>query len=62
MRHATRNMPRPAEDGDGSTDGFVIGAVIFAAFMVALFALDGGGNLLGDRFDAGPLTTWNAPR
>jgi hypothetical protein len=56
MRHATRNIPDHGEDTHGARDVFAIGAVVCAAFVVAMFALHGGPNLLGDRFDTGVIT------
>jgi hypothetical protein len=56
MRHATRNIPDHSEDTHGVRDVFAIGAVVCAAFVVAMFALHGGPNLLGDRFDTGVIT------
>ena len=56
MRDATRNIPDHGEDTHGARDVFAIGAVVCAAFVVAMFALHGGPNLLGDRFDAGVIT------
>jgi hypothetical protein len=56
MRHATRHIPDDAEDTHAARDVFAIGAVVCAAFVVAMFALHGGPNLLGDRFDAGVIT------
>jgi hypothetical protein len=56
MRHATRHIPDHAEDTHAARDVFAIGAVVCAAFVVAMFALHGGPNLLGDRFDAGVIT------
>jgi hypothetical protein len=56
MRHATRNIPDHAENSHAAKDGFAIGAVFCAAVVVALFALHGGPNLLGDRFDASAIS------
>jgi hypothetical protein len=56
MRHATRNIPDHGHDTQGARDVFAIGAVVCAAFVVAMFALHGGPNLLGDRFEAGVIT------
>lgn len=56
MRHAIRDIPHYEEERHGRGDGFVIGAVLCAAVMVALFALHGAPNLLGDRFNADAIT------
>jgi hypothetical protein len=56
MRHATRHIPDHGENTRGARDVFAIGVIVCAAFVVAMFALHGGPNLLGDRFDAGVIT------
>ena len=57
MRHAIRQVPEEIPESHGRGDAFVVGAVALAAVMVAIFALHGGPNLLGDRFDASAITT-----
>jgi hypothetical protein len=51
---------RPISEFDDPTAGgrdlFAIGAVLCAAVVVALFALHGAPNLLGDRFNMGAIT------
>jgi hypothetical protein len=51
---------RPISEFDETTgrgaDLFAIGAVLCAAVIVALFALHGGPNLLGERFNMGAIT------
>ncbi len=51
MHNATRHIPEEIGESHSRGDGFVIGAVLCAAVMVALLALHGGPNLLGDQFD-----------
>jgi hypothetical protein len=50
MRQAIGRTPQAVEREHGGT-GFVIGAVICAALVVAIFAVHGGPDLLGGRFD-----------
>lgn len=57
MRHATRDIQDHGEETHAGRDVFAIGAVVCAAFIVAMFALHGGPNLLGDRFDMGVINT-----
>ena len=65
MRHAAGNIHGPLHDRgtpeDGPSTGFVILAVVCAAVMVAIFALHGGGGLLGDRFDRPAIATFGEP-
>ncbi|HEY5080573.1 MAG TPA: hypothetical protein VII91_01350 [Bauldia sp.] len=58
MRHAIRNIPETAPDA--ATGVFIVGAVLCAAVIVALFAFNGGPDLLGGRFDNG-LTAFQSP-
>ena len=59
MRHAIRNMPEVQSQSAGG--GFVVGAVVCAAVIVALFAFRGGPDLLGGRFDPTPLIGLQSP-
>jgi hypothetical protein len=58
MRHAIRNVPETAPDSAAGV--FIVGAVLCAALMVALFAFNGGPDLLGGRFDSA-LTAFRSP-
>ena len=59
MQHAIRNLPE-TERQSATGGGFVVGAVVCAALMVALFAFHGGPDLLGGRFDTTALTGFQA--
>jgi hypothetical protein len=52
MRDATRLNPEELQP-QGRGDGFIVGAIICAAIMVAVIALHGGPDLTGGRFDTG---------
>ncbi|MEJ0097249.1 MAG: hypothetical protein WDM84_04085 [Bauldia sp.] len=56
MRYATRNFAETAPN-ESSGGGFIVGAVICAAVMVAIFAFHGGVDLLGGRFDIAAATS-----
>jgi hypothetical protein len=53
MRHATRHLPEEIGESHARGDGFIFGAILCAAVMVAILALHGGPDLLGGRFDTG---------
>jgi hypothetical protein len=53
-------MPRAVEREQGGS-GLVIGAVVCAALLVALFAVHGGPDLLGGRFDLASAVTVPSP-
>ncbi len=56
MQNATRHLSHHDEPAEGRHDGLVLGAIVCAAVMVALFALHGAPSLLGDRFNADAIT------
>ncbi len=60
MRQAIRHTYE-AEPHDMAGSRFVIGAVICAALVVTLFAIHGGPDLFGGRFDGDALTAFNTP-
>ncbi len=56
MRQAARDIPNYSDETHGRGDGIVIGAIVCAAVMVAIFTLHGAPGLLGDRFNADAIT------
>ncbi|MEJ0013519.1 MAG: hypothetical protein WDM94_13040 [Bauldia sp.] len=56
MRDAFSDIPHYQDEPHARGDGFIVGAVLCAAVVVALFALHGAPNLLGDRFNADAIT------
>ena len=57
MRHATKAPSgRDRRKSHGRSDGLIVGAMLCAAVMVAILALHGGPNLLGEQFDPGIIT------
>jgi hypothetical protein len=56
MSNATRHVPECELESQGRGDLFAIGAILCAAVVVAVFALHGGPNLLGDRFNSDAVT------
>jgi hypothetical protein len=56
MIDATRHLSHHDDEATGRHDGVVLGAIVCAAIVVALFTLHGMPNLLGDRFNADAIT------
>jgi hypothetical protein len=57
MQTATRHVPDESGEIRHASDGFVLAAIFCAALFVVMFALNGGPNLFGDRFDTSVIAS-----